>query len=275
MNTPCGKYKSGKNSFIDQLRKKSSVLLLIWLFVFVFFLPSDSFAEKTAYTTYGAKDYRTYLRTPFAKKRCNPLVKEGFDALDHGNTREALELLRKAANRGCQSPLVFFKIALAFESQSSHYSAIQYYDLARKNLRKYHASHRYNRDLEINYARSLYFMGQFDKAIPLFEKLAQKRRLGWIYQLLGNHYFNKDNKTKGLFYLEKLFSLPNPGLEPTQAIELLTTMARTYLNQKDDENARRIYQKVLSIDPQNQEAATFMQNQSQSNGFDDILESLN
>lgn len=226
----------------------------------------------TSFSSYAAVDYKAHKSSPFSSPKWDPFVKEGFEAMDRDDIPSTIEFLRKALNFGCRSPLVTFKLALAFESQGSYYSAIQYYELARESFKQGNQDHRYYREFNENYGRALYTMGQMDKALPILEKAAQKSDNPGILKLLGQIHLTRGDHLKATSYYMRLLSISDSGLTPEERLEINLLLARTYSNQNEVKAAMRYYEAVLAIDPMNQEARRYMSEKQQSESFEKMFE---
>lgn len=218
------------------------------------------------------QDYEAYKKTPFAGSLWDPIVQEGFLTFDKEDTQTAIEFLRKAVNSGCQSPIVYFKLALSYEMQGSYYSAIQYYELARESFKKANQDHRYFRDFNMNYGRALYMMGQTEKALPLLEAAAVNVEEVWILKLLAENFLSKGDVTKGGLYAERLLRLPVALI--TDKINLCLSLARMNLKSGDEAQTVKYYEMVVVLDPANGEAKTFLQQRKSQKSLEKVYEMM-
>lgn len=218
------------------------------------------------------QDYEAYKKTPFAAPLWDPIVHEGFLAFDKEDAQTAIEFLRKAVNSGCQSPLVYFKLALSYEMQGSYYSAIQYYELARESFKNSNQDHRYFKDFNMNYGRALYMMGQGDKALSLLEAAAASVEEVWILKLLAENFLSKGDVAKGGMYAERLLRLP--AAEMTDKINMCLSLARLYLKAGDEAQTVKYYEMVVVLDPSNGEAKTFLQQRKSQKSLEKVYEML-
>ncbi|EKD42149.1 MAG: hypothetical protein ACD_73C00304G0001, partial [uncultured bacterium] len=184
-------------------------------------------------------------------------VKEGFNALDKEDAQTAVEMLRKAANLGCVSPLVSFKLAIGYESMGAYYSAVQYYELARDQFKKMNASHRYTQGFDNNYARALYSMGQVDKAKAILIKTCNESCDPWALKLLAGQSLAQNDLTKATDYIEKLLNHADSGLSPDDKKELTLNVARIYASNGDNDKAGKYYKQLQELDPANPEPDRF------------------
>ena len=219
-----------------------------------------------------ADDYTAYSQSPFSNPAFDPLVKEGFEAMDREDTATAIEFLRKGVTAGASSPLVFFKLALAYETQGSYYSAVQYYDLAREGFKKANQDHPYFRQFPENYGRALYMLGQTDKALPVLEEAASNT-LGspWVCRLLGQIFLSKKQAGKAADYFAR-FAAKEPNITKKELIDIDLGLARAFRGAGDEENTAKYYGKVAALDPSNQEAGQYLRNKNSSRSMDKLFE---
>lgn len=230
----------------------TKILFLPFFFTVTFF-PAKGRAES-----YASQDFKDYQKSSFANPAYDPFVEEGFKALDRQDLDSTIEFLKKAVGLGCQSPVVFFKLALAFEGEGAYYSAIQYYELARDQFQKSKQPHRYRDSFDENYGRALYLMGQTDKAMPYLEKAAQKTKMFWLLKLLGQIALANGDSSKGVAYYEEALALNDPSASGEDILNMYLELARAYLNQNNNAIARKYYEKIISIDPNNSEARNYL-----------------
>lgn len=221
---------------------------------------------------YSEQDMEAYLKSPFNNAKWDPFVKEGFEALDRQDVQTAIEFLRKATTLGCQSPLVFFKMALAYEASGSYYTAVQYYELAREKMALTHPEHRYQKTFDENYGRALYLLGRRDEAVALLEKADSSSY--WILKLLGNAATERGEPAKAAAYYERVANLPGVNLSPAEQTELFITIARLYRKQDNKESAKGAYRKALATDPANAEAKAYLKEASPGNSIEKMMEIL-
>lgn len=238
-------------------------------------LTTNSYSqEKSSTTKQAAEDYEAYKNSPFSAREWDPLVKEGFEAMDREDMQTSIEFLRKAANLGCQSPIVFFKLALGYESQGSYYSAIQYYELALGTFKTANKEHRYWKSFDENYGRALYMMGETNKAIPILEKAASSSTTPWVLKLLGQHYLSQKDQLKATAYFERLMQAEDHGLTVEEQLQINIDLARLYVAQNEEEAAKRYYERVLQLDPNNREARDFVNKGERGETFEKLLEMM-
>ena len=203
-------------------------------------------------------DYADYKKSPYTHPSWDTFVEEGFKAFANGDMVSAVEFLKKTMSLGCQSPLVYFKLALIYESQHSYYSSLQYYELARDEFLKNPTKHRYKEQFEENYGRALYMSGDEEKALPILERAGRKSQNFWILRLLGQRAMNAGDLLKATGYYEQASQLNDPALTSQELVNMYTELARGYQAQNENSATQRYYEKILSIDPSNREAKDYM-----------------
>lgn len=234
-----------------------------YLFLILSFLPGNfslySHADESKkLTTLAHQDFVDYKKSSFANPAYDPFVEEGFLALDRQDTTSSIEFLKKAVSEGCQSPLVYFKLALGYEAQGSYYSSLQYYELAGEQFKKSGAPHRYKTEFDQNYGRALYLSGEVDKAIPILEMSAKKTNSYWVIKLLGQIAFSKGDHDLGKTYYERALALNDPSMTAEEEINILLQLARACLKEGKTAQARKNYEKILQIAPSHEEAKSYL-----------------
>lgn len=226
---------------------------------FIFILALALVPPLTRAEESSPNDFDTYSSSSYSNDLWDPFVEEGFKAFDKGDIIGSLEFLRKAVNMGCHSPLVYFKMALGFETNKSYYSSIQYYELAWEEFKKKPSDHPYYLQFEANYGRALYMMGQVDKAIPVLEKaLSKQDDTAWILKLLATYYITKGETEKAAGLYEKLIKVAPKEVNAIEVSNLFTLIARSKLEANLEEEAIAWYKKALSLDGTNAEAKNYL-----------------
>lgn len=258
---------------INMLTFINAFLALLFTFIIISNYNSLGIAQDLkTFSTYSAEDFLAYKKSPFAGAKWDPLVEEGFNAMDRQDMQTTMEFLRKAVASGCRSPLVFFKLALSYEMQGSFYSAIQYYELANEGFKKANQDHRYFKQFNENYGRALYMMGQTDKAIPVLEAASARSENPWVLKILGQVYLSRGDISKAVSYWERF--LKQPDVKNNEKIEVNLILARTFASQHEDTAATRYYEQVASLDPANEEAKNYLKERQTRNSFDKVLEMI-
>lgn len=214
--------------------------------------------ELKQFTTYAQKDYEAYKNSQEANPAWNDFVMEAFEAFDKSDMETAIEFLRKSVNLGCKSPLVLTKLALAYESIGSYYSAVHYYKMAELAFKKNNKKHRYRKKLNEHYGRALYMMGDLSRALPYLEKAARKNPNPWVLQLLGQHYLNTGDQLKASSYYEMLLQYKTNSINNSELLFIYLNLARLYAKEKQESSSIHYYKQVLEIDPENREALYFI-----------------
>ena len=254
------------------------MLYLIFFILLAGFSPTgfcEDAAPKTV-TTYAASDYAAYSHSPFTHTVWDPLVKEGFDAMDRQDLPTAIEFLRKAVIAGCSSPIVLFKLALAYETQGSYYSAVQYYNLAKEGFKKANQDHRYAKQFSENYGRALTMLGQTEKAIPVLEEAAADP-LGssWVLKLLGQVYLAKKDPAKAADYFGRYTAREKGTITPPELINIHLELARAFNTAGDTDNAIKHYEQVATLDPSNAESQNYLRQKKSNQSIDRFMDMIN
>lgn len=267
-----------KPSLISCPLKKRQAPFLSLLALLLTLLTGTAFGQPQTFTTIAGADFEAYKTTPAASPVWDDLVKEGFAAFDRQDNLTALEFLRKSINLGCRSPLVFFKMALAYESQGGYYPAIQSYEFAADGFKKMNQTHRYVGLLSENYGRALYMMGQTAKAIPILEEAARTQASPWVFKLLAQNALAAKDEAKTLSYDEAFATSPGAPTKPEEKEALYVEMARLADHIKDEAKAKTYYEQVVVINPANAEAKNYLKAQtplnSPSNSTDQLMDFL-
>jgi tetratricopeptide (TPR) repeat protein len=212
-------------------------------------------------TTYAAEDFQAYKKSSYTGASYDPFVQEGFQALDKQDLTTAIEFLRKATNLGCQSPVVYFKLALAYEGTGSYYSAVQYYELARDQFSKDKIEHRYRKQLDENYGRALYLLGKKDEAMPILVNSLKNGDNPWALRIVAAYYLEKGDLASASTCYDRYVHASGSDLTPADQLEIYLLLARSYRNLNDTESAKKYYQQIASIDAANKEAADYLKQQ--------------
>lgn len=224
-------------------------------------------------TTYSSEDYAAYSQSSLKNPAWDPLVKEGFDAMDRQDITTSIEFLRKAVIAGCISPIVLFKLALGYETTGSYYSAVQYYNLAREGFKKANQDHRYYKQFPENYGRAIYMLGQTDKAIPILEGAAGNLDCSpWVLKFLGQVYLAKKDPGKASDYFTRYAAKGN--VTTPELIDMHLGLARAFNAGADPDNAVKHYQEVAALDPSNQEAQTYLRQKKSNHSLDHLFEMM-
>ncbi len=214
-------------------------------------------AAPTKTTESQSGDYAIYKKSSFIGSPWDAQVKEGFEAFDRENAEETINSLKNAVNLGCQSPLVYFKLAVAYESLKVNYSAIQYYELAAEKFKSAHQDHRYAQEFDVNYARALYSMGKKDDAIKILSKASSVP--AWGLKLIAEYHLQEGRIEEALPYFEKLLDLSKNGMTEDETENLLTQVARVHAHMGNKDTAKKYYERVLAMNASNNEARNYTQ----------------
>ncbi|MDO8519821.1 MAG: tetratricopeptide repeat protein [Deltaproteobacteria bacterium] len=237
-----------------------------------FFLAVLTVLPPGASSTYAREDYEAYSHSSYASPAWDPLVKEGFEAMERQDMTSGIEFLRKGVIAGCLSPIVLFKLALGYETQGSYYSAVQYYDLAREGFKKANQDHRYAKQFSENYGRALYMLGRTDKAIPVLEEAATSTEGSpWVLKLLGEVYLARKNPSQAAVYFGRYVSAEK-GIKKEDVVVIHLQLARLFANTGDSENATKHYEQIVRLEPNHQEANRYLSQKRMDGQTDKFLD---
>lgn len=252
---------------------KKRVLIASLIMLISCFSIQSAYAQTN--TSYAALDYQDYLTSPMANPQWDPFVQEGFQSFDRQDMQTTIEFLRKALGLGCNSPIVYFKLALGFEAQGSYYSAIQYYELAGAGFKKANQTHRYAKEFNANYGRALYMMGQKDKAYAVLEQASADTKEFWILKLVGQIAMSKGDLDKAKNYYLEALSHPDANTKVDDAITLYLELAKAYFAKDDKTTGEHYYNEILKLDPSNKEASDYVKGVQRQQNQEKVLDILN
>lgn len=222
-------------------------------------------------------DFNAYKKSRYASGKYNDLVKEGIAAYHLGNLEGAHQNLFKAFNLGCESPIVAFMLALVSEASGSYYSAIDFYQLARKGFDVANQDHRFNAMYFENYGRALYYSGRIEQARPVLNKAAKKTKSFWLLKLMGLLAVEKGDTLNAVAYFERAVRINSTDVTKAELVDIYINLARLFTSQNEPEGAKRYYYQVNQLDPSNAEASRYLgssQKQGNSNDMKAQLQKL-
>jgi len=250
---------------------------LILFFVIIAFLAVFTSMPKQAQAGLAGLDIEEYETSKHASSQWNDLVKQGIEAY-HSETYDiAQNMLYKAFNKGCRSPIVVFMLATILEYQQSYYSSLEYYKMAQKGFKKSNKKHRFNRTFNENYGRALYNSGKKQEALPILRKAAKKSKSYWLFKLLGMLSYEQGDTLNALSYLERAVRVKSKEVTKAELIFVYGLLGKLFLHKGEQDGAHRYYQKVIDLDPNNPEAKKFMgviQKQYQNQKMQEVMEHL-
>lgn len=250
------------------INKINYLLLTTFVGCFLIFASYPSLASSSDFD----RDWAEYKKSSHTHPSWDPFVEEGFRAYDRSDIRSALEFLKKTLSLGCQSPLVYFKLALIYESHKTYYSSLQHYEMARDEFNKTKSQHPYSQEFDEHYGRALYMSGDIEKAMPYLERSAKRTQSYWILRLLGQTAMKSGDLIKATSLYEQAASLTDPSNTPDDRINMYTELARGYQNQGEMASVELYYQKIIQINPDHPEAGKYFdqinKNKSQQKAFE-------
>ncbi|MBF0104813.1 MAG: tetratricopeptide repeat protein [Deltaproteobacteria bacterium] len=221
------------------------------------------------------QDYAAYFVSKHHSQKWDEIVKKGMEAFHADQYEEAHTLLYKAFNKGCESPIILFMMALINEQQKSFYTSLEYYQMAQKGFKSSNKDHRYSMQFDENYGRALYYSGKIDEAMPVLQKAGKRTTSYWLLKMLGMLAYEKGDALNALSYLERAVRVRSADVTSGELVYIYGLLGKLFLYQGQKDGAMRYYQKVLEIDPNHAEAKRFMQginNQYQQQQLIDLME---
>ncbi len=201
------------------------------------------------------KDHTVYLQSTFSNPRFDSLVAEGFSNFAGGQAIQAIDFLQKAVVQGSKSPLVYMKLALAYEYLGNPYTAIQYYGMAEPDIATLPEDHLYRQRFHEFFARALLSHNQRDAAIPHLEAAAPTSDQYWLLSQLADHYLEKGELEKALPQLLRAVEVPSiQDVAPADIASVYLAIGKIYLSQNNLDEAHRYLDYATRTDPQNREA---------------------
>jgi tetratricopeptide (TPR) repeat protein len=246
---------------------KKYLLLLVVILISLIFIPTTSRAQ----TKLAIDDYASYLKSRYAKEKWNPLVKKGFETFHSLDYEAAQNVLFKAFNMGCESPIVLFQLALINEYKGSYYSSLEFYQMAKKGFTKSNKGHRYSKSFNENYGRALYFSGNKQTALPLLKKAGRKSKSYWLLKLLGLLAYEAGDSLNAVSYLERAVRVRSQDVTKNELVYVYSLLGKLFLHKGEPSGAYRYYKKVLELDPRNAEAKRYIKQVERQNKHDDML----
>lgn len=206
------------------------------------------------------QDFKAYQDTKFHNKKWDRYVKEGMSAFHNEEYDIAHKSLYKAFNLGCESPLVLFQLALINEYKESFYSALEYYQQAKKQFKHANRNHRYNKTFNENYGRALYYNGKIDQALPLLKKAAKRTKSFWLLKLIGMLAYEKGDTLSATSYFERAVRIKSNDVTPAELVYIYRLLGKLYLAKGQTDGALRYYNMVLKLNPNDKEASNIVNN---------------
>lgn len=202
----------------------------------------------------AAVDYTEYKASIYSSERWDTFVKKGMEAFHGDDYDSAQSLLYKAFNMGCESPIVLFQLALLNENKGNFYSALEYYQMAKKGFSKANKDHRYNKTFNENYGRALYLSGKKEEALPLLKNASKKTNSYWLLKLMGLISYEQGDTLNAVSYLERAVRIESAEVTSSELIFVYGLLGKLFLHKGETDGAYRYYKKVLELDPNNSEA---------------------
>jgi|GEM_PF-2606662 len=189
---------------------------------------------------------------------CKLLIGEGMSAMKDGKTNPAMDFFGRAIEKGCKDASMYLEMALYYESTNNLEKALEYYKLAEQYAPKEKQEFK---ALPEHMGRVLFGLGRYDEAWEELTRAVQQGREGFtLFFLLGSIARMRNDDAGVINYYSKALSIPPP--EGTNETEVLTTMllnlGKSYYNTGNYEGAQAMFQRLLSISPNNEEAKKYL-----------------
>jgi len=89
-------------------------------------------------------EWEDYLNSPYEDFRWNWLIRDGHLAYGQGKYKEALAIYGEATKKGCNDPLMLFRIGYSHRVLRKNDEAAKYFSACKKGLAEAYPKHRYN-----------------------------------------------------------------------------------------------------------------------------------
>lgn len=173
------------------------------------------------------------MMTAFKLRKAAALVRKG-------NTEEAMKLYQEAVDEGCQDvrSLLSYSVLLfrAGRFQEARELLVK--------IQKYPMSDDMRRQMYVNYATSVFKLGETQKALEILEHQHEKQESGLIYETLGYLYIEAGETEKALVFNTKAYEY-----DDEDAITLDNLGQTYYRLLGDKEKAREYFEKALTLRP--------------------------
>ncbi len=219
-------------------------------------------------------DLDTYYKSTFKNATWDEMVESGMKAYHSNDTETAYTSLFHAVNKGCESPLVLFMLGTASEARGNFYSAVDYYQMAKRQFNLSHSIHRFAKMVNESLARALIQSGNELEGYQLLEQSTKHNPSFWSLKMLGLNASAKNDIPSALSYFERALRATDSDTSVSEILELYLIQGRLFLKNNESEGATRSYQKALEIDPQNQEALMILSRSNKSQDSSQLLQMI-
>jgi tetratricopeptide (TPR) repeat protein len=215
--------------------------------------------------------------TPWHREQSELFLKKGISYLANGQYNNALKELLESEKYHSGNPKVHYYLGMAYHGKGMQDKAIEEFEEAISLDPKYSEAHNYLGTLYMekerwddaieefekallnylydtpsmalyNMATAYYYKPDYKKALAKYnEALRVEPMTGLrpeIYKKIGQIYYDQGNFPEAIWYLKKSVEL---DLSLFDAYFLL---GQSYMKNKDTEQARRAFQKVLELSPE-------------------------
>ena len=167
-------------------------------------------------------------------------VRKAAALVSKGNTEEAMKLYQEALDEGCQDAKALLTYSvLLFKAER--------FQEAREllvKIQKYPMTDDTRRQLFVNYASTVFKLGDTQKAIDVLERQHEKQESGLIYETLGYLYVEAGETEKALEYNTKAYEY-----DDEDAITLDNLGQTYYRLVGDKKTAKEYFEKALAVRP--------------------------
>lgn len=227
----------------------------LFYYIFITYVAFSTLGLSSILAQDAETDFKFYKKHGHSSKAWNEYVEQGFIAYHNQNCQAAVRNLKEAVSLQAQDALVYFKLAVCSELMDSPYTAIQYYQLAQEKLQKLPAVHRYQKEIFENYGRALFKAGKEKEAMPYLTRAAVVGTPSFaLYYMVGTLYGKKNDWPAAREYFQKALTQDVSKIEPKLLSQVYFEVAKVYYEAKDLQNASKLLDKAIQLDPTNQQA---------------------
>lgn len=167
-------------------------------------------------------------------------LRKAATLVSKGNTEEAMKLYQEAVDEGAQDArsLLGYSVLLfrAGRFQEARELLVK--------IQKFPMTDDLRRQMYVNYASTVFKMGEVDKAIEVLEHQHEKQESGLIYETLGYLYVEAGDKEKALAFNTKAYEYDD------EDYITLDNLGQTYYRLLGDkERAKEFFDKAIELRP--------------------------
>ncbi len=200
-------------------------------------------------------EWEDYLKSPYEDFRWNWLLRDGHLAYGQGKYKEALGIYQEAMKKGCQDPLMQFRMGYSYRALRMSDEAAKYFAASKKGLAEAYPKHRYNW-FSRYYLAELFFQTGVAKAAKekkaaaeyyqkavneLEEAVKQNPKFGQAFLLYGNICYRQGKYELASEKYQRAYEI-NP-----KSVEALVNLGASHLATGKCEPALRAYLKAKTL----------------------------